>query len=124
MLCADEILTLAQQIVDGLRIDERRIAENLRTYGPFCGTEAVLMEAARAGGDRQELHEAIRENAMTRLRGARPRRVEPALAIARRRRADRHVRRSGRSPRAARSHGARRRRARARRRLAAQIDAL
>jgi adenylosuccinate lyase len=65
LLCADEIIALAQKIVIGLRIDERRIAENLRTYGPFSGTEAVLMEAARAGADRQELHEAIRENAMT-----------------------------------------------------------
>jgi adenylosuccinate lyase len=64
LLCADEILSLAKKIVEGLRIDERRIAENLRTYGPFAGTEAVLMEAAKRGGDRQELHEAIRESAM------------------------------------------------------------
>jgi adenylosuccinate lyase len=64
ILCTDEILSLARKIVDGLRIDERKITENLRTYGPFSGSEAVLMEAARAGGDRQELHEAIRENAM------------------------------------------------------------
>jgi adenylosuccinate lyase len=63
-LCTDEILTLARRIVEGLRIDERKITENLRTYGPFSGSEAVLMEAARAGADRQELHEAIRENAM------------------------------------------------------------
>jgi adenylosuccinate lyase len=65
MLCADQILSTARKIVEGLRIDERRVTENLRTYGPFAGSESVLMEAARAGGDRQELHEAIRENAMT-----------------------------------------------------------
>jgi adenylosuccinate lyase len=65
ILCADEIVSLGQRIVAGLRVDERRIAENLRTYGPFAGTEAVLMEAARAGADRQVLHEAIRENAMS-----------------------------------------------------------
>jgi len=65
VLCTDEILSLARKVVDGLRIDERRIAENLRTYGPFSGTEAILMEAAKAGADRQELHEAIRESAMT-----------------------------------------------------------
>jgi len=65
LLCADELLSLARKIVSGLRIDERRIAENLRTYGPFSGTEAILMEAAKAGADRQELHEAIRESAMT-----------------------------------------------------------
>ena len=64
MLCSDEILSLARKVVDGLRVDERRINENLRTYGPFSGTEAVLMEAAKAGANRQELHEAIRESAM------------------------------------------------------------
>jgi adenylosuccinate lyase len=64
LLCTDEIVSLAHKIVEGFRIDERRIAENLRTYGPFAGTEAVLMEAAKRGGDRQELHEAIRESAM------------------------------------------------------------
>ncbi|BDE05953.1 adenylosuccinate lyase [Vulcanimicrobium alpinum] len=64
LLCSDEILTLAKKIVEGLRVDERRIAENLRTYGPFAGTEAILMEAAKRGGDRQELHEVIRESAM------------------------------------------------------------
>jgi adenylosuccinate lyase len=47
LLCTDEIISLATKIVEGLRVDERRIAENLRTYGPFAGTEAVLMEAAK-----------------------------------------------------------------------------
>ena len=65
LLCVDELLTLAKSVVGGLRVDERRIAQNLQTYGPFSGTEAVLMEAAKAGADRQEVHEAIRENAMT-----------------------------------------------------------
>jgi len=64
-LCADEILALARRIVDGLRVDERRIAQNLRTYGPFAGSEAVMMEAVRAGGDRQRLHESLRGAAMT-----------------------------------------------------------
>ncbi len=63
-LCVDELLALARKIVEGLRIDERRIAANLRTYGPFAGSEAVLMEAVKAGGDRQLLHESIRDAAM------------------------------------------------------------
>ncbi len=63
-LCADELLTLARRIVEGMRIDERRIAANLRTYGPFAGSEAVMMEAVKAGGDRQLLHESIRGAAM------------------------------------------------------------
>ncbi|MHB1551306.1 MAG: adenylosuccinate lyase [Vulcanimicrobiaceae bacterium] len=65
LLCADEILQLALKVVDGLRVDGRRIAQNLRAYGPFAGTEAVMMEAARAGGDRQALHERLRSAAMT-----------------------------------------------------------
>lgn len=64
LLCTDEIITLARKVIDGLRVEERRISHNLRTYGPFAGTEAVMMEAARAGGDRQELHEQIRSAAM------------------------------------------------------------
>ena len=64
LLCADEIVSLARNVIDGLRVEERRIAHNLRVYGPFAGTEAVMMEAARAGGDRQTLHEHIRTAAM------------------------------------------------------------
>ncbi|HEY8297660.1 MAG TPA: adenylosuccinate lyase [Candidatus Baltobacteraceae bacterium] len=64
LLCVDEIVSLAQRVVDGLRIDTRRIAQNLRTYGPFAGTESVMMEAVRAGGNRQELHESLRGAAM------------------------------------------------------------
>ncbi len=64
LLCADEIVSLARKVVDGMRVEERRIAHNLRTYGPFAGTEAVMMEAVRAGGNRQELHETIRGAAM------------------------------------------------------------
>jgi adenylosuccinate lyase len=64
-LCTDELLRLALRVVEGLRVDESRIAQNLRVYGAFAGSEAVMMEAAKAGGDRQELHEAIREAAMT-----------------------------------------------------------
>jgi len=64
LLCSDEIVSLATKVVRGLRVDERRIAESLRVYGPFTGSEAVLMEAVKRGGNRQELHEVIRESAM------------------------------------------------------------
>jgi adenylosuccinate lyase len=64
LLCVDEIVQLATRVVTGMRVDTKRIAENLRTYGPFAGTESVLMEAVRAGGNRQELHEVLRSAAM------------------------------------------------------------
>lgn len=64
MLCTDEILGLALRIVNGLRVDEQRIAQNLRTFGPFAGTETVLMLASKAGADRQQAHESIRKASM------------------------------------------------------------
>ncbi|HZY96418.1 MAG TPA: adenylosuccinate lyase [Candidatus Cybelea sp.] len=64
LLCADEIVALARMVIDGLQVDTRRIAANLRTYAPFAGTEAVMMEAVRAGGDRQHLHESLRRASM------------------------------------------------------------
>ncbi|MDQ2908857.1 MAG: adenylosuccinate lyase [Candidatus Eremiobacteraeota bacterium] len=63
-LCSEEIVSLAASVVRGLRVDERRIAQNLAAYGAFAGSEALLMEAVKAGGDRQRLHESIRVAAM------------------------------------------------------------
>jgi len=121
ILCTDEILSLARKVVEGLRIDERKISENLRTYGPFAGSEAVLMEAARAGGNRQELHEALRENAMTAYAALERGENEPALTVALRRRTDRPLHGSGRSPLATRSLDPCRRRTVRARRLAQRI---
>ena len=64
LLCADEIISIARRVIGALRVDERRIAANLRTYAPFAGTQAVMLEAVRAGGDRQRLHEALRGASM------------------------------------------------------------
>jgi adenylosuccinate lyase len=64
LLCADEIVTIARTVIAGLRVDERRIAANVRTYAPFSGTQAVMLEATRAGGDRQRLHESLRRASM------------------------------------------------------------
>ncbi len=64
LVCADEIVTLARTVIEGLRVDERRIAANLRAYAPFAATEAVMMAAVRSGGDRQRLHEALRSASM------------------------------------------------------------
>ena len=64
LLCTDEIVGLALRVASGLRIDEGRISQNLRTFGPFAGTETVMMMAAKAGANRQELHESIRRASM------------------------------------------------------------
>jgi len=64
-LLTDEVLVRAQGLVEGLRIWSGPTARNLRDYGIFAATERVLMAAVRAGGDRQSLHEVIREHSLT-----------------------------------------------------------
>ena len=63
-LAADELLKETCRLAEGLRVDEAAIARNLKTFGLFAATERVLMAAARAGGDRQALHEAIRRHSI------------------------------------------------------------
>ena len=64
-LIADEMLTRMQHVMDGLRIDDGAIRRNVAVYGVFAATERVLMAASRRGGDRQLLHECIREHSLT-----------------------------------------------------------
>lgn len=59
-LAADELVRTASGILSKLRVDETALARNLAVYGPFAATEAVLMALARAGADRQEMHERLR----------------------------------------------------------------
>jgi adenylosuccinate lyase len=63
-LTADELLLRAERLVSGLQIDAHAIQRTLDTYGIFAATERLLMEAVRAGGDRQQLHEIIREHSL------------------------------------------------------------
>jgi adenylosuccinate lyase len=63
-LAADEMLKTAQGIFSNIKVDERALARNLATYGPFAATERVMMAAVKAGASRQDMHELIREQAM------------------------------------------------------------
>ena len=63
-LACDEILRRATRLIGNLQIDETALARNLDRYGTFAATERVLMAAVRAGADRQEMHEIIREHSM------------------------------------------------------------
>jgi adenylosuccinate lyase len=63
-LAADELLGRATRIISGLRLDTAAIGRNLATYGVFAATERLLMEAVKAGGDRQALHEVIRGHSL------------------------------------------------------------
>jgi adenylosuccinate lyase len=64
-LISDELLRTATRIIRGLNINESQIARNLDTYSPFAGTERVMMALVKAGADRQEMHERLRDHAMT-----------------------------------------------------------
>ena len=63
-LCADAILRLMQNVTDGLHVNEKIVERAVREYLPFISTENLMMEAVKRGGDRQQLHEIIRENSM------------------------------------------------------------
>jgi len=64
-LVTDEVLIRVERLIEGLNIWPGPTARNLRDYGLFAATERLLMEAVKAGGDRQELHEVIREHSLT-----------------------------------------------------------
>ena len=64
-LAADEILRTARGVLAGLRFDADAAARNLAAYGPFAATERLLMSLVKAGADRQEMHEIIREKSMS-----------------------------------------------------------
>jgi len=63
-LAADELVARGTRLISGLRVDRDASARLLAAYGPFAATERLLMELVKRGGDRQELHEVIREHAM------------------------------------------------------------
>ena len=63
-LCADAILRLAQNVTDGLHVNEKIIEKTVKEYLPFIATENLMMEAVKRGGDRQQIHEIIRRCSM------------------------------------------------------------
>lgn len=63
-LAIDGVLDLCLNVVDGLVVYEKVIEKRLRSELPFMATENIMMDAVKAGGDRQELHERIRELSM------------------------------------------------------------
>ena len=63
-LAVDGILQLYMNVVDGLVVYPKVIEKRLMSELPFMATENIMMDAVKAGGDRQELHERIRELSM------------------------------------------------------------
>ena len=63
-LAVDGILDLCMNVTDGLKVYPKVIEKRLRSELPFMATENIMMDAVKAGGDRQELHEKIRTLSM------------------------------------------------------------
>ena len=70
-LTADAVLNILLNVVSGLVVNPRMIERNMQRELPFMTTEAVLMAAVKAGGDRQDLHEHIRRHSMAAARALR-----------------------------------------------------
>ena len=60
-LCCDSIIRLAENVVSGLKVNEKIIDKTVREYLPFIATENILMEAVKKGGNRQTIHGLIRK---------------------------------------------------------------
>ena len=63
-LATDAILILYQEVARGLVVYPAVIAKRVAEFLPFLATENLMMEGVKAAGDRQELHEKIRQHAM------------------------------------------------------------
>lgn len=63
-LCCDGILRLANNVASKLVVNEKVIEKSVKEYIPFIATENILMAAVKKGGDRQQLHEIIRQCSM------------------------------------------------------------
>jgi adenylosuccinate lyase len=58
------MLSVMLKLVTKMNIHKESIERNLDIYAPFACTERVMMAVARQGGDRQEMHERLREHAL------------------------------------------------------------
>jgi adenylosuccinate lyase len=63
-LVTDELLKRMTRILKGLVVDTHRIEHGMRQYGVFAATERLLMALVKSGGNRQDLHEVIRQHSM------------------------------------------------------------
>jgi adenylosuccinate lyase len=59
-LAIDECLMIFERLMRGLKVYPAMIEKNLEKFGPFAGTEAVMMKLVEKGGDRQAIHELVR----------------------------------------------------------------
>lgn len=78
-LSLDGVLVLVENVARGLVVNPMVIGANLRQHLPFLATETILMLGTRKGGDRQDLHERIRQHSMAAARRMKEEGVPPDL---------------------------------------------
>ncbi|MEA4964720.1 MAG: adenylosuccinate lyase [Oscillospiraceae bacterium] len=82
-LCCDAILKLMVNVTGGIHVNEKIVARFVSEYLPFIATENLMMESVKRGGDRQAVHEIIREASMeatARMKEGEPSNLIGALA--------------------------------------------
>ncbi len=84
-LALDECLMIYERLMRGLKVYPAMIEKNLEKFGPFAGTEAVMMKLVEKGGDRQQVHELIRVDSFKAWDEVMNGQPEPARRDARRR---------------------------------------
>jgi adenylosuccinate lyase len=80
-LASEEVLIQLQRLVDGLVVNEAAVQRNMAAYGPFAASEVVLLEAVKAGADRQQMHEVLREQAMAAWAAVQEGKPNPLLSL-------------------------------------------
>lgn len=80
-LVTDEVLLRTSRLAQHLVIDEAAAARTLERYGPFAAVERLLVLAAAAGGDRQQLHERLRQHSMSAWQEVRQGRPNPLTEL-------------------------------------------
>jgi adenylosuccinate lyase len=79
-LTSDELLLTALKLVKGMNVNAAAVERDLAMYAPFACTERVMMAAAKAGADRQEMHERLRQHALAAWSEVQAGRANPLIA--------------------------------------------
>ena len=80
-LACDEMMLALNHVIEGFIIDDHELNLQLAQHGPFMALERVLTLAVLEGGDRQELHESLRQHSMTALEALRKGRPNPLIDL-------------------------------------------
>jgi adenylosuccinate lyase len=80
-LIADEMLRECREIFSGLQVFEHGIKQNLQDYGPFAATEKLLMALSKAGADRQQMHQVLRNHSLQAWAAVREGELNPLLEL-------------------------------------------